>query len=309
MEVSNQFVMKSYLVYFTYLSLIRSCSLFFSQVILVAASPVFHDLFMVDLSDQLDSTPSTSRGHPQNRTRTYWSTPESSRDVHMHDDGEPSPRRTSVPDNSHGGRARLLLEEQGLSVSPNGNTCVISTRARTSWGDVHMEERTGDLMNSGGDGSHHSHHGMMYDNQESKSSTSREPTIVPHSIRGLPGKVLNHPAFHSIHLQQTEDPISGKPTLRSVVVLNHKITLDAFRDILGFLYTGVLDPEKCASSLADIVTAATLLDLTDIVSMVDNIKHEEEYMNTEIVTHYIDSRRERLSELFAQKGLLSGRLV
>ena len=269
--------------------------IYFFQVILVASSPVFHDLFMVDLSDQLDASTSRSGSHPQNRTRTYWDITEHT-DVHMHDD-RVSPR-TSRIDNCHNGRARLLLEEQGLSVSPNGNTCVISGNAGrpSSWSDVHMEDRTHDNHPP-----HHSHTMSSYRNSEESRDLSS--TIVPHSIRGLPGKVLNHPAFHSIHLQQTEDPISGKPALRSVVVLNHKITPDAFRAILGFLYKGVLDPDKYAQ-LSDVVTAATLLDLTDIVSIVDNIKHEEEYMNTEIVTHYIDTRRERLSEIFCTKGTL-----
>ncbi|XP_038070707.1 rho-related BTB domain-containing protein 2-like isoform X2 [Patiria miniata] len=279
------------------------------KVCLIAASSVFHDLFMLDLSDQLDSSSSQDPEGQSYSAGQHWSSPSpvpqqlmsTSPDIIEtppdNSDHHPHPHHQR----SNCDRDRIMLEEGCLSLSPNGNTCVISVRPKT---------RSGAPPSAGTPHAWRTDRSGFQDSMEGESNvpTSPEMTIVPASLRYLPNKVLNHPAFHSIHLQQAEDPITGRPKLRSVVVLNHKITRDAFRAVLRFLYTGSLSSDT-SSNLSDVITAASLLDLSDVVSAVANIKHQEEYMNLEIAEAFLESRRDRFRELFAEKGFLSDMVI
>ena len=255
---------------------------------------------MLDLSDQLDSSASQDKdSHKDSHlfSHQHWSSPipvpqqlmSTSPDIiETPPDNHPTQHQPHHRSNCD----RVLIEEGCVSISPNGNMCVISSPAKTSTAlplkDFKVQ-RT-DFEES-------------MDREEV--SVPTETTIVPMSLRYLPCKVMNHPAFHSIHLQQAEDPITGRPKLRSVVVLNSKITKNAFTSVLWFLYTGSLSPEKCAN-LSDVITAASLLDLADVVAAIANIKHQEEYMNLEITEAFLERRRDRFRELFADKGFLSG---
>ncbi|XP_033633370.1 rho-related BTB domain-containing protein 2-like [Asterias rubens] len=274
------------------------------KVSLIAASSVFHDLFMLDLSDQLDSSASQDKESSNKDSHLYghqhWSSPVSVPQQLMStspDIIETPPDNSSHHHQSNCDRDRVLMEDGCMSISPNGNTCVISAPAKETPPAVLPDEeddRT-DFEES-------------MERVDDVNVPTVEATIVPMSLRYLPGKVMNHPAFHSIHLQQAEDLITGRPKLRSVVVLNCKITPDAFRAVLWFLYTGSLNTEKCAN-LSDVITAASLLDLPDVVSAIANIKHQEEYMNLEIAEAFLDRRRDRFRELFADKGFLSDMVI
>ncbi|XP_022086662.1 rho-related BTB domain-containing protein 2-like [Acanthaster planci] len=283
------------------------------KVCLIAASSVFHDLFMLDLSDQLDSSSSSQDPEGQSYDpgqQQHWSSPVPVPQQHM----STSPDIIETPpDNSehhrlpqahpHHQRSNCdrdhtsLLEDGCLSFSPNGNTCLISVRPKTRalpTGETPSPPQLSDPSD-------------FEDSIEGDEGLT-SLTVVPASLRYLPSKVLSHPAFHSIHLQQAEDPITGRPKLRSVVVLNYKITPEAFRAVLGFLYLGSLSPEKY-TNLSDVITAASLLDLSDLVSAIANIKHQEEYMNLEIAEAFLENRRDRFRELFADKGFLSDMVI
>lgn len=102
------------------------------------------------------------------------------------------------------------------------------------------------------------------------------------------------------------DSLGGRTTQRHIVVLNPKITAEAFRAVLEFLYTGSLDI-KVYSSLSDIITAASLLDLSELVAFVANVKNQDEFLNADLVDNFLHRRKERFAKLFANQGLLSGK--
>lgn len=272
---------------------------FFAQVVLMAASSVFHDLFIEDLSSRSDINRQkcTSRcgsggsgsDRPITQDRNLLS-PMTTADVRSGENGE-SGSTVQYHDK------RLDLDEHYLSISPNGNTCFITSRqllpgeqstrpdSRTCIGSVHF----GQYLKSG--------------ESDLDQMNEEEDFSVPVSIRCLPGRLEDHPAFYSIHLQQQEEVFSGRPVLRSVVVMNRKVTPDAFRTVLQYLYTGYVNSH---SSLEDVETAASLLELTDLVRIIENVKEGEEYLNSDISKLFLQHRKERMRELFLEKSILSG---
>lgn len=260
----------------------------------MAASSVFQDLFIVDLS---------SRSEVNHQKCTSRCGSSRSSDHHPTQDRNLlSPTAVGEGDNGVSSSTmqyhnkRLDLEDHYLSISPNGNTCFITSRqlppgeqstrpdSRTCIGSVHFGQ-----------------YGKL--NEANPDEVSEDELSVPVSIRCLPGHLLDHPAFYSIHLQQQEEVFSGRPVLRSVVVMDRKVTPDAFRTVLHYLYTGYVNRH---SALDDVEMAASLLELTDLVRVIENIRQGEEYLNLDNSKLFLQHRKEKMRELFLEKSILSG---
>ncbi|XP_071828546.1 rho-related BTB domain-containing protein 1-like isoform X2 [Apostichopus japonicus] len=263
------------------------------KVVLMAASSVFQDLFIVDLS---------SRSEVNHQKCTSRCGSSRSSDHHPTQDRNLlSPTAVGEGDNGVSSSTmqyhnkRLDLEDHYLSISPNGNTCFITSRqlppgeqstrpdSRTCIGSVHFGQ-----------------YGKL--NEANPDEVSEDELSVPVSIRCLPGHLLDHPAFYSIHLQQQEEVFSGRPVLRSVVVMDRKVTPDAFRTVLHYLYTGYVNRH---SALDDVEMAASLLELTDLVRVIENIRQGEEYLNLDNSKLFLQHRKEKMRELFLEKSILS----
>lgn len=268
------------------------------KVVLMASSSVFHDLFLLDLCTRSE----VDRQRCTSRCGSSSSSGQSSHEETILDQNDDA-ADIREGENGDGTSAmqyhnkRLDLDEHYLSISPNGNTCFITSKqlpasgqstqptfgARTCIGSVHFGP-----------------YGHLSDNDSEK--IGEDDWSIPVSIRCLPGQLLDHPAFYSIHLQEKEDVFSGRPVLRSVVVMNRKVTPDAFKTVLQYLYTGYMNYNSC---LEDVETAASLLELGDLVTFIANIKQGEEYLNLDITKPFLQQRKEKMRELFFQKGILS----
>ncbi|XP_071506571.1 rho-related BTB domain-containing protein 1-like [Diadema antillarum] len=308
------------------------------KVCLLAASAIFSDLFLEDEKDLELSRQSSSVTNTNHKKQCEakdilslsQQTPRPDSPMCCH---SPQPDRSQSPDCNHENICpspplglhpncnALLAEDQCLSISPNGNTCLFSGSLRH-----HNCSRAPPV---GLSPSHQPHYHTHYHSSSSSSSSPSPVTVttgypspsmrssplqqintpsVPANLHCLPTRSLQHPAFSSIHVQQVTDGLSGRLMLRHIVVLTQKITAEAFRAVLEFLYMGSLDL-KAYSSPSDIITAASLLDLNDLVTFVANAKNQEEFLNADLVDNFLHRRKERFTKLFAHKGLLSDLVI
>ncbi|XP_041477615.1 rho-related BTB domain-containing protein 1-like [Lytechinus variegatus] len=300
------------------------------KVCLLAASPIFSELFLddekeIELSKQSSLSVNNSSNENQSQAKDILQphhhnvphqSPRSESPMCCH---SPTPDRSQSPECNHENICpspplglhpnfnTLLAEDQCLSISPNGNTCLFSGSAQ------HKNcSKAKPAMSSSP--SHHQQTSTPTRFRSSSPSIRSSPLqqintpTVPANLQCLPTKTLNHQAFDSIHLQQVTDNLGGRTIQRHIVVLNPKITAEAFRAVLEFLYTGSLDI-KVYSSLSDIITAASLLDLSDLVAFVANVKNQEVFLNADLVDNFLHKRKERFAKLFANQGLLSDLVI
>lgn len=301
------------------------------KVCLLAASPIFSELFLDDEKDIELSKQSSSSASNENQSQakdilqqhhhnTAHQSPRSESPMCCH---SPTPDRSQSPDCNHENICpspplglhpncnTLLAEDQCLSISPNGNTCLFSGSARHK----NCSKAAPTTMGSSSPLHHHHQQTSTPTRFRSSSPSIRSSPLqqintptVPANLQCLPTKTLKHQAFNSIHLQQVTDSLGGRTTQRHIVVLNPKITAEAFRAVLEFLYTGSLDI-KVYSSLSDIITAASLLDLSELVAFVANVKNQDEFLNADLVDNFLHRRKERFAKLFANQGLLSDLVI
>ena len=89
-----------------------------------------------------------------------------------------------------------------------------------------------------------------------------------------------------------------------ITVNDEQVTQLGFERCLSFLYTGCADV-KNDSDLEDIVVAAELLNLPELVMVCQNIKKDEEFLNPSVGTWLNDRNSEVMKQLFLKKSLYS----
>ena len=78
----------------------------------------------------------------------------------------------------------------------------------------------------------------------------------------------------------------------------------AFERCLSFLYTGCADV-KNDDDLDDIIAAAELLNLPELIMVCNNVKNDEEFLNPSVGTWLNDRNSEVMRKLFLNKTLYS----
>ncbi|XP_071948488.1 rho-related BTB domain-containing protein 1-like isoform X2 [Antedon mediterranea] len=226
------------------------------KIILISASDTFQQLFMMDLSEQLDSKPASST--------TVLSAADN------------SPQLTDSSLQYHNALNKTSTQQPEMD---GKNTDDLITESDVISSDV---------------------------DKESDSDIRTNPSESAQSIQNPLGKSLDHEAFHSIHLQQTTDPITGKPFLQHYVVLKPKITPDAFKMVLEFIYKGLLPSKGC---LLDVETASNLLELKDLSYAIVNLMKDQDYLNQPIIDDFIEQRTTKLYDFCLNQGMLSDMLI
>ena len=97
------------------------------------------------------------------------------------------------------------------------------------------------------------------------------------------------------------------PTCTEIVLDESLITEEAFRRCLTFLYTGTF---QCSKEDDDTITTATcnaadLLNLPEMITVVENVKKEEEFLNPSIGTWLNDRNSSVAKKLFLNQELFS----
>ncbi|XP_062874052.1 rho related BTB domain containing 4 isoform X2 [Trichomycterus rosablanca] len=100
--------------------------------------------------------------------------------------------------------------------------------------------------------------------------------------------------FLSVYLERVDDPVTGRPRLMTVVLMDELIQEAPFRAVLQYLYTGHLDEDR--SDLMQVATIAELLEVFDLRMMVANVLNRESFMNQEITKAFHVRRANRIKE-------------
>ncbi|XP_033099318.1 rho-related BTB domain-containing protein 2-like isoform X2 [Anneissia japonica] len=203
------------------------------KIVLIAASDTFQQLFMMDLSEQLDSKPSSS-------TTILPALQEASLPP-------PPPDSLQYINAKNKPTTQVLLSSLDSKTATMDNTCLTDSVLSSS------------LTNS--------------DKLFSDPETRTKSFSLLNTIQNPLGKTLDHEAFHSILLRQTKDPITGKLLLQHYVVLKPEITPDAFRIVLEFLYKGSLSSEVSLTDVSTASKLLGIGDLTRLVVNIMNDLH------------------------------------
>ncbi|GAB1604023.1 rho-related BTB domain-containing protein 2-like [Argonauta hians] len=113
--------------------------------------------------------------------------------------------------------------------------------------------------------------------------------------------VPSHPAFRCVEINPPKNPQNPFQSNQCTVHLNPDITPQAFRYILEYLYTGVAT-EKF-DKFDDVIIAAELLQLHDLVLSVRNFLSKEAYLNLELQRRFHVAHCSNLRDLALQKEI------
>ena len=99
----------------------------------------------------------------------------------------------------------------------------------------------------------------------------------------------------------------GDPCCTEIVLDEDLITEEAFKRCLTFLYTGTFPCSKNDDDTVSVATcqAANLLNLPEMVTVVQNVKEEEEFLNPSIGTWLNDRNSSVAKKLFLNQKLFS----
>ncbi|GFO14645.1 rho-related BTB domain-containing protein 1-like [Plakobranchus ocellatus] len=120
------------------------------------------------------------------------------------------------------------------------------------------------------------------------------PLVIPY----------DHPAVETIEIRHEEEEgeVTSK-TLKSYIRMNEQISAGAFMVVLEYLYTGSLRPFEV--HLDEIRSTAELLQLTDLMVVVDNMKTSQDFLNIEMDKQFHVERIVKIRELAIDRGFLS----
>ena len=82
-----------------------------------------------------------------------------------------------------------------------------------------------------------------------------------------------------------------------ITVNDEQVTKLSFERCLSFLYTSCADV-KNDDDLDDIIAAAELLDLPELIRMCNNVKSDKEFLNFDVGRHLRDHNCEMMRKLF-----------
>ncbi|KAB7504651.1 Rho-related BTB domain-containing protein 1 [Armadillidium nasatum] len=140
---------------------------------------------------------------------------------------------------------------------------------------------------------------------------------------------LNHPAFQSISIEQWEDKVESRncPSssssssskksssrhtclvpVQTVVTMTKLVSGVALRQLVHFMYTGLLFCRKCQICLPDLNELrqlAEFFELSELQTFLSNILKNEEFMNGKIAQDFIQVLQCRLREVCLEGGLAS----
>ncbi|KAG1686692.1 Rho-related BTB domain-containing protein 2 [Nymphon striatum] len=118
-------------------------------------------------------------------------------------------------------------------------------------------------------------------------------------------RILNHPAYYSIQLRQS-DGSDGRertnPSLQTVLKLSSSISTSTFHQCLIFLYCGAIDKEAC--DINDLQQAAELMGIDELKAFISNMKNNEDFLNDVLKVNYVNKLRCRLRHML-DSGLFS----
>ena len=188
----------------------------------------------------------------------------------------------------------LFLSSVSSPVDPVAPTCKLQ-RANSRASSSSQKRRQSDTVN------------LLEDDETDTSSIgdgSSEAEVVA-AIRCQPEHLLNHPAFHSVQVQQCEDMFSpGCTVMQTVVTMHQAITPAALQVILQALYTGKFLIDK--DCLQEVHTAAELLGLKQMLRYITNVNNNEAFLNSEVEAEFLAERAARIKDLLIKRGLLAG---
>ncbi|XP_002735360.1 rho-related BTB domain-containing protein 1-like, partial [Saccoglossus kowalevskii] len=271
------------------------------RVCLVAASPLFFDLFMMDLSAKIgDSTCKVEGVHPNMLDSIAGNNGIKSRDykeemstVVMTTPGTSS--WTTFTDSTPDLTAKLNLPLEGAASNIPASEVV---RTPSSEDSIELLGACAPKI-------------LPSTSLFNEPSTSHCSVHSTAKFLGYPGKILDHPALASIHLQPVDNPVNGKPSIQTVVTVQQHISPVAFQVCLEYLYTGTFDQERWHNiNLSELITVADALKLTSLVTLVTGVMNHDAYVNEIILkAQYMLGRTSRLRELILRKGLFSDMLI
>ncbi|KAK3791334.1 hypothetical protein RRG08_012518 [Elysia crispata] len=120
------------------------------------------------------------------------------------------------------------------------------------------------------------------------------PLVIPY----------DHPAVETIEIRFEEDEVNvSHKSLKTYIRMNEQISARAFMVVLEYLYTGSLRPFEV--KLEEIRNTAELLQLTDLVIVVDNMKSSQDFLNIEMDKQFHVARIVKIRELALDRGFLS----
>ena len=97
---------------------------------------------------------------------------------------------------------------------------------------------------------------------------------------------------------------TNRDNITVITVNDDQVTKLAFERCLSFLYTGCADV-KNDDNLHDTIAAAELLNLPELITICNNVKSDEEFLNSEVEKQLNDRNSEVMRMLFLNKTLYS----
>ncbi len=142
---------------------------------------------------------------------------------------------------------------------------------------------------------------------------SKDPFSGSATSASLPSYIqLNHAAFQSVYFGGEEStvtsstvPPAGSDSHHMIVVVQDSISPPVFEAILSFLYAGTYPPSD-SSLFREVLAAAHLLNLKDLVALMTNVSEQEDFVNLGLKSHIELFRRQRLQTLAIHNELLPG---
>ncbi|XP_014774745.1 rho-related BTB domain-containing protein 2 [Octopus bimaculoides] len=110
--------------------------------------------------------------------------------------------------------------------------------------------------------------------------------------------VPSHPAFHSVEIKPPKHPFQSN---QCTVQLNPDITPQAFHYILEYLYTGVAKEQF--DIFDQVIVAAELLQLPELVLSIRNFLSQEAYLNLELRRRFHIAQCSNLRELALKREI------
>lgn len=121
-------------------------------------------------------------------------------------------------------------------------------------------------------------------------------------------RLLSHPAFHSIQIQQCESlDAEGKvvTSIQTVINCTKLVSPQTMNQILRFLYTGRLEAPHVNLSVGSLRQLADYLELPDLSLYLTNIINKELFLNDDLTIKILETIGEQLGEIGLTQGQFS----
>lgn len=135
---------------------------------------------------------------------------------------------------------------------------------------------------------------------------NEKANLIDNAQEGVPSWNSLNPAFEKVETKIHENLQTSGKVFETEVTLNADIKPKAFRYILDYLYTGRVRPILDGQLLSDIRTAATIMQLKDLLVVIYNIETHEEYLNSELEKIFRRNKIAKLRDIALDKKLLAG---